>query len=261
LRKWNPTADQSVTIAEEGGVRSLHIGGFAIQSAMRLSAPDELELHYTRAMMSFLLFNSHPDDVLMVGLGGGSIAKFIHRRMPTTRLKVVEIRNEVVAAARSFFSLPHDDERLSIEVADAARYVPAHPGGADVLLLDGFENGKQPRELCSQAFYDAAHEGLRPNGVLVVNFMAFDRKLDALRGRLERSFKGRVLLVEAADRVNVIALAFRGGPARVALTELRGRAAALKEIFSLPFERMVGSMIDRNEHTGRHLVIAPDSGA
>jgi len=254
-RRWTPTADHSVTIAEEDGVRSLHIGGLAIQSAMRLGAPDELELHYTRAMMAFLLFNARPRDLLMVGLGGGSIAKFIHQRMPATRLTVVEIRTEVVSAARSYFSLPPDDQRLAVIVGDGARYVPEHPDCADVVLLDGFDNGRQPSALCSQQFYDAACEALRPRGILAVNFMAFDRKLDLLRGRLERSFGGRVLMVEAADRVNLIALAFREGPARVAIRELRQRALGLKELFGLPFERMAGSLVARNRHTASHLLL------
>src|SRR3954471_11878845 len=116
------SAGSSVTIAEEGGVRSLHIGGLAIQSAMRLSSPDELELHYTRAMMSFLLFSPQPEHILMIGLGGGSIAKFLHRRMPASRTTVVEIRREVATAARAYFSLPDDDDRLSVVIADGARY-------------------------------------------------------------------------------------------------------------------------------------------
>ena len=259
MRKWNPTPDHSVTIAEEDGVRSLHIGGTAIQSAMRMSAPDELELHYTRAMMAFLLFNEHPDHVLMIGLGGGSIAKFIHRRMPNTRIAVVEIRQEVVAAARSFFSFPPDDDRLAVVIGDGARHVPGHPGSADVILLDGFENGRQPSSLCSQAFYDAACEALRPGGILAVNFMAFDRKLDALCARLERSFAGRVLQMEAADHVNVIVLAFKGGPACFAIKNLRRRALALRETFGLPFERMVSSLVQRNRHTGQYLMVAPEA--
>jgi spermidine synthase len=255
LPKWNPGPDHTVTIAEEAGIRSLHIGGLAIQSAMRLSAPDQLELHYTRAMMSFLLFNARPADILMIGLGGGSIAKFVHGRMPDTRMRVVEIRAEVVSAARSFFSLPEDDRRLAVEVADGARYLPEHPASADVLLLDGFENGRQPKELCSQSFYDNAFEALRREGIMVVNFMAFDRKLDALCARIERSFGRRVLLVDAADKVNVIALAFREGPDRIGLRDLRGRAAALKDIFGLPFERMASSIISRNKNDGRNLVL------
>jgi len=59
---------------------------------MRLSAPDTLELHYTRTMMSFLLFSPQPRRALMIGLGGGSIAKFMRRFMPDTQLTVVEIR-------------------------------------------------------------------------------------------------------------------------------------------------------------------------
>jgi spermidine synthase len=257
-RRWTPTADHSVTIAEERGVRSLHIGGLAIQSAMRLSAPDELELHYTRAMMSFLLFLSDPLDALMIGLGGGSIAKFIHRHMPATRITVVEIRNEVVAASRAFFGLPPEDGRLVLVVGDGARYVPDHAQCADVLLVDGFEDGRQPAALCSQSFYDSAYEALRPGGVLVVNFMAEDRKLDALTARLERSFDRRTLRVEAADRVNLIILAFRGGPVRVAWAELRARAQSLKSTLGLPADRFVESLRKRNAHTPRYLMIGSD---
>jgi spermidine synthase len=244
-----------VTISEERGVRSLHIGGLAIQSAMRLSAPDELELHYTRAMMSFLLFLPDPLDALMIGLGGGSMAKFIHRNLPATRITVVEIRNEVVAASRAFFGLPPEDGRLVLVVDDGARYVPDHAQCADVLLVDGFEDGRQPAALCSQSFYDSAYEALRPGGVLVVNFMAGDSKLDALTARVERSFGGRTLWAEAADRVNLILLAFRGGPERVAWAKLRTRAQSLKGALGLPADRFVDSLKRRNPHTSRYLMI------
>jgi spermidine synthase len=260
-RKWSPTPDPSVTVAEERGVRSLHIGGQAIQSAMRLSSPDQLELHYTRAMMSFLLFHPSPRRVLMIGLGGGSMAKFMHRHLSGAHLTVVEIRPEVVAAARAFFELPKNDERLDVVVADGAQYVPAHPARCDVLLLDGFEDGKQPMSLCSQPFYDAAWESLRPGGVLAVNFMAFDPKLDVFLQRIEKSFRGRVVLVDAADRVNVIALGFREGPDKVAWSELRGRAQALKAMLGLPFDRFITLMRERNRHTARHLQIAPEQEA
>jgi spermidine synthase len=226
---------------------------------MRLTAPDQLELHYTRAMMSFLLFDPRPEKVLMIGLGGGSIAKFLHSRMPATRLTVVEIRSEVVSAARAFFELPRDDERLAIVVADGARYVPAHPACCDVLLLDGFEDGRQPAALCSQPFYDAAYEAIKPGGVLAVNFMAFDPKLDVFLQRIERSFGGRVVLVDAADKVNLIVLAFREGLDRVRWSELRGRAQALKDMLGLPFERFITFMRQRNRHSARYLEITREA--
>lgn len=253
--KWRLGADHSVTIAEERGVRSLHIGGLAIQSAMRLSNPDALELHYTRAMMSFMLFKPQPEELLMIGLGGGSMAKFIRRRMMETRVTVVEIRPGVVAAARSYFDFPGDDERLKVVVDDGALYVPAHPGSADVFLIDGFDDGVQPAALCSQDFYDCAYAALRPGGVLAVNFMAEDRRLDAMCARLQKSFCGRILLLEAADKVNVVVLALREGPARIAWSELRERGTQLQLRHGLPFDRMLTSLRERNVGDARYLNI------
>ena len=75
LGKWL-AARKAIEIVEEGGVRVLQIGGNAIQSAMRLSAPDRIELDYVRAMMAFLLFHPNPRDVLVVdGFVNGSPAK------------------------------------------------------------------------------------------------------------------------------------------------------------------------------------------
>src|SRR5512142_1171150 len=124
----------SVEVSEEDGVRSLHLGGDAIQSSIRLDRPDELALDYTRAMMAFLLFQPLPREVLMIGLGGGSMARYIHQRLPQTRTTVVEINPKVLAAARSMFHFPADDERLNVVIADGADYVVEHPESADVLV-------------------------------------------------------------------------------------------------------------------------------
>src|SRR5574340_1393691 len=49
--------DEGLEVTEERGVRTLHLGSQAIQSAMRVNRPWDLELAYTRAMMGFLMFN------------------------------------------------------------------------------------------------------------------------------------------------------------------------------------------------------------
>jgi len=257
-RKWSAAKGSAIAVSEARGVRMLHIGGDAIQSAMRLSAPDKLELEYTRAMLAFLLFCPQPRDVLMVGLGAGSIPRFLRSRMPAVPVTVVEIDPGVITAARQYFGLPAEDRRLRIVLGDGAQYVPAHPGAADVLMLDGFEDGAHATELCTQRFYDAAHAALREGGVLSANFMADDPKLDTWCRRIEKSFGARVLLLSAEDEVNTIVLAFRGGPARIAWDELKSRARALKRQYGLPFDHFLSSLKSHNEHTAGYLRIAPE---
>jgi spermidine synthase len=258
VRKWSAGESGAIAVSEERGVRRLHIGGDAIQSAMRLSAPDALELEYTRAMMAFLLFCPTPKDVLMVGLGAGSIPRFMRARMSDARVTVVEINPGVVTAARRYFGLPPEDKHLRIVLGDGAEYVPVHPGSADVLMLDGFEDGAHAKELCTQGFYTAAHEALREGGVLSANFMADDPKRGTWCRRIENCFAGRVLQLSAEDDVNVIVLAFRGGPPRIAWDELKARARALKRLYGLPFDYFLSSLKAHNTHTARSLRIAPE---
>ena len=248
-KNWFALRRAGVEVSEEDGVRSLHLGGDAIQSSIRLARPDELALDYTRAMMAFLLFQPLPRDVLMIGLGGGSMARYIHQRMPGTRTTVVEINAKVLAAARSMFHFPADDARLKTEIADGADYVRDHAESADVLLVDGFDDGRQPAALCTQSFYDAAHAALRTGGVMVVNFMAQEKKLDVFLQRVEKSFDERVIHLNAADRVNRIVFAFKRHPREIAWAELNKRARQLKKIHDLPLEEFITGLKEINPHT------------
>jgi spermidine synthase len=162
---------------------------------------------------------------------------------------VVEINPKVLAAARSMFHFPADDERLTVQFADGAVYVLEHPESADVLLVDGFDDGKQPAALCTQAFYDASYAALRPGGVMAVNFIVEERKLDVFMQRIENGFDGNVVSLNAADRVNIIAFAFKRYPVELAWEELKQRARQLKEIHDLPLDDFIAGLKKLNPHT------------
>jgi spermidine synthase len=245
----------SVEVSEEGGFRSLHLGGDAVQSAMKLSDPSALALDYTRAMMGGLLFVPAPRDILMIGLGGGSIARFVHERLPDTRMTAVELNAQVVAAARGMFGLPADDERLAVVVADGADYVPAHPRCCDLLLLDAFEDGVSVAALATADFYAACREALRPGGALVVNFIAEERHFAKYLARIASTFGGRVLCLPAENRVNVIVMGLAGPRSRYAIDALKREARALKRRLGLPFDTFVRDLVAFNPHTAAYLTL------
>jgi len=200
--------DGGLEVTEERGLRVLHLGSRAIQSAMRMNRPWDLELAYTRAMMGFLMFNPLPQDVLMIGLGGGSLAKFIRKQRPQTRITAVEIDPRVIAAARTHFELPPDDATLSVVEADGALYVRQHPGSADIILLDGFDAGNQVEALATQTFYAACRRALKPGGMLVVNLWWRDSEFAEYFARLTRAFDGEVGWLSVQNKTNVIVFAF-----------------------------------------------------
>jgi spermidine synthase len=218
-------------------MRHLHIGGSAIQSAMHLAQPDDLALAYTRAMMAALLFQPDPRDALVIGLGGGSIAKWIYRRLPHCRVVAIEVDARVVQAAHGHFHLPRGRRRLQVMVGDGADHVQSHPGSADVIFLDAFVNHRQAPSIRTFDFYRAARSALRRDGVLAINFMSDDPGLRGYLARLAGAFDGRVACLRAIGDDNIIVFAFANDPGVVTPSSLTGRAIALEARYGLEFRR------------------------
>jgi len=206
-------------VRDDGAALSLHFTLGELQSRMLLRRPGYLDLDYTRTMMGFLLFKPAPAHIGMIGLGGGSLAKFCHRQLGGSRMTVLEINPHVIALRREF-QVPEDDERFRVIAADGAVYLRHEAPVFDVLLVDGFDHQGQPAALCSQRFYDDCFAALTGDGVLVVNLHSDHADHALLAGRISRSFSGNAVEVLASEKSNSIVFASRGpaiSPRRMSL--------------------------------------------
>lgn len=229
--------------------KALHFSICEIQSRMMLRDPFALDLEYTRTMMGFLLFVPDPRRIAMIGLGGGSLAKFCHRHLRHACLEVVEINPHVIAL-RDEFHVPPDDARLRIIHADGAQYVQEHTPQADVLFVDGFDSEGLPGTLCSQRFYDDSHELLQPGGMMVVNLHHGHRQYERHLDRIRRSFAGAMLVVDDSDLSNSIVFASKGPALERAAAGLvrrpKGLDAAGADQLVGAFARVAGALKDRD---------------
>jgi spermidine synthase len=237
----------SVYVTEKFGVRSLHIASDTIQSSMRIARPNDLELAYTRSMMGFLLFHPAPLRVLLVGLGGGSLAKFVYHRMPEAASEVLEINPDVVAIARRFFLVPpSDDARFTIRVCDGAEFIARTGPGYDAILVDGYDGDSLVESLSSRAFFEACRRRLNARGVLVVNLWGSDRKFNDYLERIELAFPAGTLCLPAEKPGNIATFAFRDPPGNPRWDELELRARDLEARYGLEFGRFVKSLRKMN---------------
>lgn len=189
--------------------KALHFSICEIQSRMQSLKPLALDLDYTRTMMGFLLFNDRPDTIGMIGLGGGSLAKFCHGYLPKARIDVVEINPHVIAL-RDTFHVPPDSSRFKVRRGDGADFVRSPPHRLDVLMVDGYDADGIPPALCSQAFYDDCRDSLQPEGLLVVNLHRGHCDYALHVDRISRAFDGRTLVVRDVDCGNSIVFGCHG---------------------------------------------------
>jgi len=257
LAKWRirkpAEDDQTPYVSERYGVRTLHIGSDTVQSAMRLGKPLDLELSYTRSMMAFRLFTPSAEEVLMIGLGGGSLAKFVYHRLPHSRIKAVEVSPGVIAIARHYFFVPEDDARFEIVTGDGAAYVARADVRADVLIVDGYDADAHAEELASRDFYAACRERLKEGGALVVNLWGGDKSFTTLLQRIQSAFDGATLCLPAERPGNIIVFGFRSDPGRLDWSELDKRARELETELDLEFPRFVEGLRKMNRHDERFL--------
>ncbi len=236
----------AVEISEKDGVRYLHLGGPAIQSAMRIREPLALHLEYTRAMMMFLLLHEAPREICLIGLGGGSIAKFIHHYLHFSHLLALEVSADVVAAARSYFLLPDDDDRLRVRIADGAAHVHANKAVMDVLLVDGYDANRIVEALATEEFYQACRDALKSAGLAVFNLWGSDRFFDTYLSRIDTAFEGRVLQLPAERKGNIQIFAMSATASIPPRDVLRERANALDQQFDLGAARLLDRLLSCN---------------
>ncbi|MNL15483.1 Spermidine synthase [compost metagenome] len=206
---FTPAQHVKPFIYETATSKNLHFCISDIQSCMRISDPNALALEYTRTMMGFLLFKPEPRSIGMIGLGGGSLAKFCYRYLSRARIQVAEINPQVIAL-REEFHIPPDDARFIVLQADGADFVHHGTGRFDVLMLDGYILEGLPPQLGSQRFYDGCHASLRPDGIMVVNLQYGDPDTDAHLARIRHSFNDAVLVVEDGEESHGIVFACKG---------------------------------------------------
>ncbi len=246
MRKYDGKLIHKV-IDEEGAIevvddpvyRSLHFGSEPKQSSMLLRDPFHLALTYTRAMACAVLFHQAPHKILLIGLGGGSLAKFLLHLFPNCHITAVESREAVIHVAQSHFELP-TDSRLCFHIGDGGSYVRNHSTREedryDMIFVDAFLGSGIARSVCGISFFEACHQLLHEDGVFSMNlwngdFITAREMLEDIR----ESFSGNVLKLPVEGKDNTIALATPGQAMKKQLKKLTKRAEELSEKTGIEF--------------------------
>jgi spermidine synthase len=244
-KRQSAPAHNSVDISEQSGVRFLHFGSDWVQGAMRIARPSALELVYTREMMAGLLLRdgeSWPKTALQIGLGAGSITKFIYQNLPKCRMTVVEINPQVEFIARQYFKLPDDPLRLDVRIEDGADYMLRDGKHFDYILIDGFDADANCGPLDTLPFYQACRARLSDDGLLAVNLLGKNKGFRASTDRIAAAFDGRICVLPASESGNVIAFACAGKPVDTTLDAMREKANQLMENCGLNLLPTIGRL-------------------
>jgi spermidine synthase len=161
--------DVFVTKRQRQLVMSFQIKGWDYtESVIDLADPDDLPLRYAQVMTIAIIYPQSRQKVLMLGLGGGSIATYLARFLPEASITAVEVDPGVIAAAKTYFGLRESD-RMRFQASDGRVFLNRNRETYDLVLVDAYRGGYVPFHLLTREFYSLVKDRLAPAGAAAFN--------------------------------------------------------------------------------------------
>ncbi len=142
------------------------------QTCMIRNNPEKLVLSYQKIMLSALYLNPEPPkQVLMLGLGGGTLVTAMTKLLPQAHFDVVEINPAVAKIAKEYFNFKKTGN-TTIFIQDAYEFVvnaKLSDKKYDLIVVDVFSAQYIPPAFLTLNFVQTAKDILSPQGVIAVN--------------------------------------------------------------------------------------------
>lgn len=111
-------------------------------------------------------FFDKPGDMLLIGLGGGSVAKSFTRN--GWRVDAVEIDRVVTGIAREYFGLFSGEANVS--TMDGRQFLISNTKKYNLIIMDVFGSGSIPFHMVTSEAFAQLQSHLTTDGVLAINF-------------------------------------------------------------------------------------------
>lgn len=151
------------------------------QSCLDLKNPKHLVFNYYKQVMAATFYLEQPKDILIIGLGGGILAKTFHEIYPDANITSVEIDPVVADMAKNHFGYSDEKTQLSTVVKDGRIFVKRAAKKNkqyDFILLDAYNSDYIPEHLMTQEFLQEAKSLLKKDGLLMANTFSQSKLFD-----------------------------------------------------------------------------------
>lgn len=158
-----------IEVIDTPTTRSLYFGSLVEQSRFYFNAPCSLAFEYQQAQYQYILDHSAGiQSVLMLGLGGGTLASQLNLTFPNWQLDIIEIREALPHIAQHYFYLPIRSN-INIITADALIKTAELTGQYDLIIIDLYNHETMPSELSEPDFLNHLARLCRPKQPILFN--------------------------------------------------------------------------------------------
>lgn len=179
----------------------------ATQSEINLLDTDELVLSYAKHIMTALPLVENPKRVLVVGLGGGCMQRYMRKLMPDLQIDTAELDPMIPDVAKQFF-LFKEDAKNKVYVMDGRKFIEQQGEPYDIIFLDAFGPDSIPYALSTQEFMQSVKKRLTPKGIVAANLW-YDESNYYNLTKTYQSVYADTRVIRCANSFNMILIGFQ----------------------------------------------------
>lgn len=161
-----PSFRGNIKVIDVAGMRCITVDG-TMQSCELMTGDKHHQpgFVYTYEVQRIVESLQHVDNVLVLGLGGGTILRVLP---PDSDVDAIEIDPTMVALGQQFFDVqPSAHQKIIID--DARAYLRSTNKQYDLIIVDAFAGNTIPAHLITKEFYSLLSTHLHRNGLALVN--------------------------------------------------------------------------------------------
>lgn len=190
-----------ILVIDDGEYRVLNFDSPFEQSCMSTRYPFQLVHQYTQYMLLVLGFIIEPQEIALLGLGGGSLLRTLHHLLPQCYFNVVELRQKVVDVAAEYFHIPVSD-RVNITVDNALNSITHWQcNSVDLIFSDMYDAYHMVGAQVQQRFLDQCSRVLTSRGWLVINLHSLPKDREAFFDMLKGIFPTVYITANTANTI------------------------------------------------------------
>jgi spermidine synthase len=244
--KFN-TRHTSLSIVRTANTLELRFGADSLQSLINIKNPHRLELKNLKYLLGILLFLPAPQNILLLGTGGGSLIHFLKYHFPQSRLTSVDFDTELQALMHQNMLLPEADENLHYVIDDAAHFIHHCAQQFDLILVDIFDGSQSPDWLLKVSCIRQMQNLLSNRGAIAYNLL-IDSKyaFNSFYRDLTRVFEQQVLFLPVDGYDNILIYGFRLQPPQRKISYYLQHASTMSEIHEINYNEILAAIFDSN---------------
>ncbi|MFY8325155.1 spermidine synthase [Pseudoalteromonas sp. ZZD1] len=238
---------RNILVEETGDLRCLKFDEKtrkSSQSCMYISKPDKLVFNYTKMSFASLLMIDNPKNVLIIGLGGGTLSNVIHELYPNATIENVEIDPAVIKVARDYFNFIETD-KVTVKVQDGRIFIKRaaiKKAQYDWIILDAFNGDYIPEHLLTKEFFAEVKSVLTPNGIVAANTFSSSKLYQHESATYHAVFGDFINVTTEKNSNRIILAGFDKLPSDKVLNErMKTLAPALKK-YDIDIEKLRNSL-------------------